>query len=110
MTARDEDCRIDVWLWRARVFKTRSQAAQFIEAGRLRRTRLGVEQRLDKASRSVRPGDMLVFALGGRVWTMQVTALGVRRGPPQEARALYTALHTTELTPPPEALWPAAPS
>jgi ribosome-associated heat shock protein Hsp15 len=87
-----ESCRVDVWLWRARVFKTRSQAAQFVDAGRLRRTRLGVEQRLDKASRSVRPGDVLVFALGGRVFTLQVTAIGVRRGPPQEARALYTAM------------------
>jgi ribosome-associated heat shock protein Hsp15 len=95
MSDRDEvgeACRIDVWLWRARVFKTRSLAAQFVEAGRLRRTRAGAEQRLDKASRSVRPGDVLVFALGGRAWTMRVTALGERRGPPQEAKALYAAL------------------
>jgi ribosome-associated heat shock protein Hsp15 len=110
MTDSGEACRADVWLWRTRVFKTRSLAAQFIEAGRLRRTRCGVEQRLDKASRSVRPGDVLVFALSGRVWTMRVLALGVRRGPPQEARALYTALDAAEAKPPPEDLWPAAPS
>jgi ribosome-associated heat shock protein Hsp15 len=89
-----ETCRIDVWLWRARIFKTRSLAAEFVESGRLRRTRAGVEQRLDKASRSVRPGDVLVFALGGRIWTMRVMAVGDRRGPPQEARALYTSLET----------------
>jgi ribosome-associated heat shock protein Hsp15 len=89
-----ETCRIDVWLWRARVFKTRSLAAEFVESGRLRRTRAGVEQRLDKASRSVRPGDLLVFALGGRVWSMRVMAVGVRRGSPQQARALYAALET----------------
>jgi ribosomal 50S subunit-recycling heat shock protein len=94
----DETCRIDVWLWRARVFKTRSLAAQFVDAGRLRRTRAGVEQRLDKASRSVRPGDGLVFALGGRVWTLRVAAVGARRGPPQEARALYTALNAAQPT------------
>jgi ribosome-associated heat shock protein Hsp15 len=105
-----ESCRVDLWLWRARVFKTRSQAGQFVEAGRLRRTRFGIEQRLDKASRSVRPGDMLVFALGGRVWTMQIAALGDRRGPPHEARALYTAMDAAEAKPQPEALWPAAPS
>jgi ribosome-associated heat shock protein Hsp15 len=105
-----EACRIDVWLWRARVFKTRSLAAQFVEAGRLRRTRAGVEQRLDKASRSVRPGDGLVFAMGGRVWTLRVMALGVRRGPPQEARALYTAVDVMTATPPLEALSPGAPS
>lgn len=99
-----EPCRIDVWLWRARVFKTRSLAAQFVDAGRLRRTRAGVEHRLDKASRSVRPGDVLVFALGGRVWTMRVTALGARRGPPQEARSLYAALDATDAKPPSEVL------
>jgi ribosome-associated heat shock protein Hsp15 len=110
MTDSDEACRVDVWLWRARVFKTRSQAAQFVEAGRLRRTREGVEQRLDKASRSVRPGDVLVFAVGGRVWTMRVTALGERRGPPREARALYAALETAGAKPSPEAGSPAAPS
>jgi ribosome-associated heat shock protein Hsp15 len=87
-----EACRIDVWLWRARLFKTRSLAAAFVDAGCLRRTRAGVEQRLDKASRSVRPGDVLVFALGGRVSTVRVEAIGVRRGPPREARALYAAL------------------
>lgn len=110
MTDSGEACRVDVWLWRARVFKTRSQAAQFVDAGRLRRTRSGVEQRLDKASRSVRPDDVLVFALGGKVWTMRVVALGVRRGPPGEARALYRALDVMTATPPPEALSPAAPS
>jgi len=102
------DCRVDVWLWRARLFKSRSLAAEFVEAGRLRRTRAGVEQRLDKASRSVRPGDGLVFALGGRVWTLRVMAVGVRRGPPQEARALYTTLDAAEAKPPLEALWPTA--
>jgi len=109
MTESGEACRVDVWLWRARVFKTRSLAAHFVDAGRLRRTRSGVEQRLDKASRSVRPGDVLVFALGGRVWTMRVTALGVRRGPPQEARALYTAPETANVTPPADAVSAAAP-
>jgi len=87
-----ETCRVDVWLWRARLFKTRSLAAQFVDAGRIRRTRSGVEQRLDKASRSVSPGDVLVFAVGGRVSTLRVVEMGSRRGPPQEARRLYTPL------------------
>ena len=105
-----EVCRVDVWLWRARLFKTRSLAAQFVEAGRVRRTRLGVEQRLDKASRTVRPGDVLVFAVGGRVWTIRVAAVGVRRGPPSEARALYAAFDSSDAKPPAEALSPAVPS
>ncbi len=88
----EETCRIDVWLWRARFFKTRAIAARFIEAGRVRRTRAGAQARLDKASRSVRAGDELVFALGGRLVAIAVQGCGERRGPPAEACSLYAAL------------------
>lgn len=89
----EDAARIDVWLWRARFFKTRSLAARFVEEGRVRLTRPGGEEvRLDKASRSVRAGDQLVFAIGGRVIAVTVEALGDRRGPATEARALYTEL------------------
>ena len=92
MSEADEACRIDVWLWRARMFKTRSLAARFVEEGRVRLLRGGAETRLDKASRTVRPGDGLVFALGGRVTALQVAAVGERRGPASEARELYQPL------------------
>jgi superfamily II DNA/RNA helicase/ribosomal 50S subunit-recycling heat shock protein len=59
-------CRADVWLWRARFFKTRSLAGRFVEEGRIRLTRTGVESRVDKPSRGLRIGDALVFAIGGR--------------------------------------------
>ena len=85
-------CRADVWLWRARFFKTRSLAARFIDEGRVRLTRAGVEGRLDKPSRGLKTGDALVFALGGRLVAVAVAALGERRGPPAEARRLYAAL------------------
>jgi ribosomal 50S subunit-recycling heat shock protein len=84
--------RVDVWLWRARFFKTRSLAARMVEEGRVRLTRAGAETRLDKPARPVKPGDGLVFALGGRLTAVRVEALGERRGPPAEARTLYTAL------------------
>lgn len=85
--------RVDVWLWRARFFKTRALAARVVEEGRVRLLRAaGGEVRLDKASRCVRPGDGLVFALGGRLTAVRVEALGERRGPPGEARALYAPL------------------
>lgn len=87
-----EPCRIDVWLWRARFFKTRSLACRFVEEGRVRLRRDGGEVRLDKPSRTVRPGDGLVFALGGRLVCVQVAAPGVRRGPAEEARTLYTEM------------------
>ncbi len=88
----DGACRIDVWLWRARFCKTRPIAAGLAESGRVRLTRGGQEARLDKASRLVRPGDELIFVAGGRLTAIRIEALGERRGPPAEARALYTSL------------------
>jgi ribosomal 50S subunit-recycling heat shock protein len=90
--ADEEAVRADVWLWRARFCKTRSLAARLIEAGRVRLTRAGQETRLDKPARTVKPGDVLVFAVGGRLHALRVEALGVRRGPPAEARALYSPM------------------
>jgi ribosomal 50S subunit-recycling heat shock protein len=89
----EDACRADVWLWRARFFKTRSMAARFVEDGRVRLTRTGHESRLDKPSRPVKVGDQLVFALGGRLIAVTVEATGERRGPAAEARGLYSALH-----------------
>jgi ribosomal 50S subunit-recycling heat shock protein len=91
----DDSCRADVWLWRARFFKTRSMAAKFVDEGRVRFTRTGAEARLDKASRALKPGDELVFALGGRLIAVRVEAMGERRGPPPEARGLYTPLENS---------------
>jgi ribosomal 50S subunit-recycling heat shock protein len=91
MTGEDA-CRADVWLWRARFFKTRSLAAKFVDEGRVHLTRAGQESRLDKCARPVKVGDALVFALGGRLVAVTVQALGERRGPPAEARGLYAAL------------------
>ena len=86
-------CRADVWLWRARFFKTRSLAAKFVEEGRIRLTRTGqAEHRLDKPARPIKVGDQLVFALGGRLVAVRVEAMGDRRGPAPEARLLYSTL------------------
>jgi ribosomal 50S subunit-recycling heat shock protein len=91
----DDSCRVDVWLWRARFFKTRSMAARFADESRIRLTRGGQEHRLDKASRPVKVGDALVFAVGGKLVAVSVEALGERRGPPAEARALYSSLENS---------------
>ena len=91
-----ESCRIDLWLWRARFAKTRSLAAAMVERGAIRLTHRGVQTRLDKPSRSVHPGDDILFAQGGRLIAVRVLQLGERRGPPEEARALYAALDAPE--------------
>jgi ribosomal 50S subunit-recycling heat shock protein len=85
-------CRADVWLWRARFFKTRSLAAKFLDEGKVRLTRAGAESRIDKCARPVKVGDQLVFAVSGKLIAVVVDALGERRGPPAEARGLYSSL------------------
>lgn len=97
MTEATDTARVDVWLWRARFFKTRALACRVVEDGRVRLTRgSGEHSRLDKGSRCIRPGDQLVFAIGGRVHAVRVLALGERRGPAEEARTLYAALDTAQ--------------
>ena len=88
----EEACRIDVWLWRARFFKTRSLAARIVEDGGVRLTRGGARNSVDKPSRAVRCGDVLTFAQGQKWIAVRVEALGARRGPAVEARALYAVL------------------
>lgn len=85
----DEALRIDVWLWRARLAKTRAQAAAKADQGLIRLRRDGRDSRIDKASRPIRPGDELTFAIGGRVVALRVLGLGVRRGPAAEAQLMF---------------------
>jgi ribosome-associated heat shock protein Hsp15 len=94
LTSAPSSCRIDVWLWRARFHKTRGLAAAFVERGAVRLTHAGRQSRLDKPSRVVHPGDDLLFARGGRLISVRVVQLGERRGPPEEACALYAELET----------------
>lgn len=88
----EDALRADVWLWRARFFKSRSSAAKLIEEGRVRLSRDGATTRLDKPARLVRIGDELVFAFAGRATAVRVEGFGLRRGSPAEARTLYAAL------------------
>jgi len=94
-----ESVRIDIWLWRARFAKTRSLAAALVERGAVRLTHQGRQTRLDKPSRVVHPGDEITFAISGRVTAVRVEALGERRGPPAEARALYSDLGAADVPP-----------
>jgi ribosome-associated heat shock protein Hsp15 len=86
--------RLDKFLWFARIVKTRSLAQQLAEQGRLRLAGRVV----DRAHAPVRVGDVLSFAVHGRVRVIKVEALPVRRGPPAEARALYIELPDGPLT------------
>jgi ribosome-associated heat shock protein Hsp15 len=83
-----DSLRLDKFLWFARIVKTRSLAQSLAEQGRLRLA----GRVIDRAHAPVRVGDVLSFAVHGRVRVLKVEALPARRGPPAEARLLYTEL------------------
>jgi ribosome-associated heat shock protein Hsp15 len=80
--------RLDLWLWCARLAKTRAECARQVAAGAVRLNR----QPTDKAHARLRVGDVLTIGLHGRVRVWRVLALAARRGPPAEARGLYEDL------------------
>ena len=86
-----DSLRLDKFLWFARIVKTRSLAQTMAEGGRIR---LGGRV-VDRAHSAVRVGDVLSFAQRGEVRVLRVEALPARRGPPAEARALYSDLGAT---------------
>ena len=88
----DTRIRLDKWLWHARFFKTRSLAARVIGEGSVRLN----GARVAKPAQAVGPGDVLTFPQGRTVRVVEVLATGTRRGPAEEARALYE-----DRTPPP---------
>jgi ribosome-associated heat shock protein Hsp15 len=90
----EDACRIDVWLWRARFFKTRSLAARVVEEGVVRLVRGQSRAPVDKPSRLVRCGDVLTLAQGPKWVAVRVEALGERRGPAPEAQGLYSHIQT----------------
>jgi ribosomal 50S subunit-recycling heat shock protein len=81
--------RLDVWLFRARLAKTRAEAARLVSEGGVRIVRQGQSRAIDRPSATVAAGDTLVFARAGVLCGVEIIALGRRRGPPREARQLY---------------------
>jgi ribosome-associated heat shock protein Hsp15 len=83
--------RIDKWLWAARVFKTRTLAADACSGGKV-----DLNDETAKPAKSVGEGDVVKVTVGpGRRRVLRVTALSDRRGPAEVARTLYE-----DLTPP----------
>ena len=83
-----DSLRLDKFLWFARIVKTRVAAQALAEEGRIRIAGRVV----DRAHAPVRVGDVLSFAHRGQVRVLKIEALPARRGPPAEARALYSEL------------------
>jgi len=76
--------RLDKWLWAARFFKTRSLAAESIEAGRVE-----VNGERAKRARQLQPGDTVRIRLGPYAHIVVVRKLSERRGPASVAAALF---------------------
>ena len=82
--------RLDKWLWQARFFRSRSRAGRLCREGKVRVAGAVVAGAVAAgADRPVRPGDVLTFPQARAIRVVRVLALGRRRGPAPEARALY---------------------
>lgn len=77
--------RVDQWLWFARIMKSRTLAQDLIARGKVRLNRAKV----DKPSTLVKPGDVLTLVVGPTVRSLEIVAMGHRRGPAAEARLLF---------------------
>jgi ribosome-associated heat shock protein Hsp15 len=76
--------RLDKWLWRTRLFKTRALAAEAVAGGKVHLN----DERV-KPGHGVRVGDRLSLSLHGAVAELDVVGLPERRGPAAEAKAHY---------------------
>ena len=76
--------RIDKWLWAARFFKTRAQASNACDLGRIHSN--GIQA---KPARELRVGDMLQIKNEGGEFQIEVLLLSEIRGPAAMAQTLY---------------------
>ncbi|HEY5499439.1 MAG TPA: RNA-binding S4 domain-containing protein [Bacteroidales bacterium] len=61
------EVRIDKWLWAARIFKTRAIAAEACKKGRI-----GIKGNHLKASRTIKPGDIIEVRKPPIIWSFKV--------------------------------------
>ena len=86
--------RLDIFLYRTRLIKTRALAGRLISSGKVRMTRApitdaSVTERIKKPHTRVRPGDSISFMRGQTMLDLQICAIPERRGPASEARDCY---------------------
>jgi ribosome-associated heat shock protein Hsp15 len=84
--------RLDKWLWFARFFKSRTLAGKACNGAKVRIN----GQIAAKAAAAVQVDDVLTFPRGHHIRVIKILALGQRRGPAPEARALYEDLAPPE--------------
>jgi ribosome-associated heat shock protein Hsp15 len=77
--------RLDQWLWFARFAKSRSIAARLCVSGAVDVNGAAVA----KPNHGIKPGDIVTLPQGSWQRTVEVLALGARRGPATEAQTLF---------------------
>jgi ribosome-associated heat shock protein Hsp15 len=85
MLTEDIAVRLDLWLWAARFYRTRSLAKQAIDTGKV-----DVGGQRAKASRTVRAGDSIRIVRGDETFEIIVSGLSDQRGPASVAQMLYS--------------------
>jgi len=84
MDSPDVSTRLDKWLWAARFFKTRSQASDAVEGGKIE-----VNGEKPKRSRTIKPGDRIRIRLGPYEHRITVRAVAQKRGSAAIAAELF---------------------
>lgn len=82
--------RLDLWLWAARFYKTRSLAKDAIETGKVE-----VDGQRAKPSRVVRVGEAMRITRGQELFEVEVRALSDKRGAASIAQGLYAESETS---------------
>ena len=76
--------RIDKWLWAARFYKTRAQAAEAVTGGHVH-----INGERSKSSHQIKIGDVLKITKAGATYLVRVSGLSEQRGSAQVAQTLY---------------------
>ncbi len=85
--------RLDLWLFYARFFKSRSLATDAIAQGPMRINQVPT----GKSHFRIKAGDILTFGKNDRIRIIKIIALAARRGPASEAQTLYEDLAPPEM-------------
>jgi ribosome-associated heat shock protein Hsp15 len=85
-----EGVRLDLWLWAARFYRTRSLARQAVDGGKVE-----VGGQRAKPARVLRGGEAMRVVRGEESFEVTVRALSDSRGPASVAQALYAESATS---------------
>lgn len=86
------EVRADVWLWAARMYKTRSLAKHAIDGGKVDVNGGGC-----KPSKALHVGDTVRLTRGEERLELEILALSEQRGPASVAQALYRETDASRL-------------